>query len=765
MTDQRNLLAVSQPTGGGLADGMACETRLLGHLRVLRKHKWLIALFVLTLVAFVSIATFHARPTYDATARIEIDPENTVLPAFAGGSTYESYANLETYIETQAQLLMSQTLAMLTIKSLQLEKDPRFNAHPESWLKLVVVMTGGLPGRRPPVLETFLRNLSVKRVPNSRLLDVTYSAPDPKLAASIVNTHVENFIDQNLRRRYQATMQASLWLPVQIDKLKSEVETSEVALINYERTNQIWTIDQKQNTVTQKLADLNQQLTVAQADRISKEPIFNLVQNGNLDIIPAIRNSSAIRAIQQQRQTLESQLSAALSRYGPEFPLVLRLQGQIRDLDQSLALEERNLGNQVEADYRAARRRELILQQALKQKRQQAVEIADKMAQYNSLRREAEVDKELYDNLLQKQKGRDNNIYLPLNNIHVVDAASVPPSPSRPQKAVTISLAAMIGLVGGIGLAYLRERMNNRLKTPHDIEVLSRLPILAVVPESARLADHKSGKSTKFQETLKATGNGGRLELMPRADPQSQISDAFRALRTSLLLSQADRPPQVILVTSALPGEGKTSAAVNLAVTLAQLGDKTLLVDGDLRRPGVSRDLNMAGGRYAGLSSFLAGVSTLDLVAVPHPTIGNLAVMPTGPVPPNPGALFSSRRLRDMIAELRKRYRFIIIDAPAVTASKDALIVSLQADGVVLVVRSRETRKKAFTHTHDLLSGIRVPIIGVVLNGVDDADIADHSYGYCPYDDNTYGPKNRRHDDHQDTPDQSNGSRILEIHI
>ncbi len=226
--------------------------------------------------------------------------------------------------------------------------------------------------------------------------------------------------------------------------------------------------------------------------------------------------------------------------------------------------------------------------------------------------------------------------------------------------------------------------------------------------------------------------------------PQSQMSEAFRALRTSLLLSQADHPPQVILMTSALPREGKTTAAVNLAVTLAQLGDKTLLVDADLRKPGINRALSLVDGKHAGLSSYLAGVSSLDLITVPHPAITNLSAIPTGPIPPNPADLLSSRRLTELIAELRARYKFVVIDSPPIMAATDAVILSVLVDGVLLVVRSGETPKEAFTRTRDLLAGVKCHMLGVVLNAVD-ASSPDYyySYRYYPY---SYGGYGREED-------------------
>jgi len=306
-------------------------------------------------------------------------------------------------------------------------------------------------------------------------------------------------------------------------------------------------------------------------------------------------------------------------------------------------------------------------------------------------------------------------------------------------------------LVGGIGLALLREYLDNTVKTPDDIETLTRLPSLAVVPAFGDGGSHK--RRMGIFGSASTNGHEKRIELVAQHLPKSQMSEAFRALRTALLLSQPDHPPQVILVTSALPREGKTTAAANLAVTLAQLGDKTVLVDADLRKPGVGRLLNLGSGKYAGLSSYLAGVSTLDLVTVPHPAIPNLAAIPTGPLPPNPADLLSSHKLADAIVELRTKFKFVVIDSPPIMAATDAVILSVQADGVLLVVRSGETPKEAFTRTRDLLTSVKSRILGVVLNAVD-ANAPDYyySYRYYPYS-YGYGPQEAMELGHEEAPE------------
>jgi capsular exopolysaccharide synthesis family protein len=728
------------------------QQRLGDYLLILRKHMWLILSFALAVVTFVTITTVRMQPVYEATARIEIDRENPNLTNFTGngGDADGDSESEDDYIETQSKILMSETVALETIRSVGLQNDPQFGGQPGK--PAADASSGGANQPRPAALEAFLRNLTVTRVPNSELLDVTFAANDPQLAARVVNAQINNFIEQNFQSKFEATTQASNWLAGQLDEMKVKVEDSENASLAYERENQIWTVDQNEDISTEKLGEIDKELTDAQADRISKEAVYQLAQAGNYDAIPAVRESAVIQDILKQEGQLNADYADALAQYGPKFPKVVRLQAQIKQLDDMIDKEKQNIANQVEAEYRGASQREMLLQQALDEQKTEANATAEKLVQYNILKREADTDKDLYDGILQKLKEAGIQAGLRSSNIRVVDPALVPSAPSRPQKARNILMGLLVGLVGGIGLALLREYMDNTVKTPDDIEMLARLPSLAVVPAFASGNGHANGRISRL---LKSGANGtkeGHVELVSHTMPQSHMSEAFRGLRTSLLLSQAEHPPQVILVTSALPREGKTTCAVNLAVTLAQLGDRTLLVDADLRKPGINRALSLVDGKHAGLSSYLAGVSSLDLISVPHPAITNLTAIPTGPIPPNPADLLSSRRLAELIQELRKRYKFVVIDSPPIMAATDAVILSVLVDGVLIVARSHETPKEAFTRARDLLASVNSRILGAVLNAVDsNSPNYYYSYRYYPY---AYGESEKDRAEESSEPDE-----------
>ncbi len=713
------------------------EPHLYDYLLILRKHQWLILAFLLTVVTIVSVATFRMRPVYVAKATIEIDRENSNILPFQGADSYDYMMDLDNYIETQAKVLTSETLALQTIRNSGLAGNPEFST---GGIPSEAIATGSLANqKRPPEVAAFLGSLSVKRVPTTHLMEVSYESTDPVFAAKILNAHLENFKAQNIQSRYEATLEATRFLTSQLNELKLTVKQSEDARINYERQNQIWSVDDKSNITTERLADLDKQLTEAQGETLKKQALYEYAKAGDIDAVPEIRADPLLQELQKRRSDLTVSYTEALNQYGPNFPKVQRFQAQIKETDDQIGKESKGIVLQLESDYREAQQREELIRQALEKQKAETNDMAEKLVQYNILKRESEADKALYEGLLTKLKEAGISEGLKSSNIRVVDPAMIPSYPSRPAKARNIALAFLVGLVGGIGLALLREYLDNTVKTPDDVEMLARLPSLAVVPTfggenpKRRFGGMFGGAATN--------GHEKRIELVAQHLPKSQMSEAFRALRTALLLSQPDHPPQVILVTSALPREGKTTAAANLAVTLAQLGDKTVLVDADLRKPGVGRLLNLGSGKFAGLSSYLAGVSTLDLVTVPHPAIPNLAAIPTGPLPPNPADLLSSHKLADAIAELRTKFKFVVIDSPPIMAATDAVILSVQADGVLLVVRSGETPKEAFTRTRDLLTSVKSRLLGVVLNAVD-ANAPDYyySYRYYPYS-YGYGPQ------------------------
>src|SRR5256884_4063525 len=424
--------------------------------------------------------------------------------------------DLDNYIETQSKILTSETLAVQTIRTTALSARPEFSS-PNGPSEALA--TGTLANqKRPPELGEFLGSLTVKRVPNSHLLDVSFESTDPPLAARVVNAHIASYIEQNFRSKYEATTRASSWLTDQLTELKIRVQKAEDARIAYERHNQIWTLDDKQNITSQRLSDINKQLTDAQSERMKKESLYQFAKAGNLDAVPEVQNNSALGDLLKKRSDAASQYNDALAQYGPNFPKVQRFQAQLKEFDQTIEKEKQKILDVLESDYHEAQQRETLLTQALDQQKAETNQMAGRLVEYNILKREAEANKTLYEGLMTKLKETAISQGLRSSNIRVVDPAMIPSTPARPAKTRNIALAFLVGLVGGIGSALMREYLDNTVKSPDDVETLSRLPSLAVVPQFA------SSNGNSKRHGLSSNGHDARIELVAQHLPKSHMS-------------------------------------------------------------------------------------------------------------------------------------------------------------------------------------------------------------------------------------------------
>ena len=570
--------------------------------------------------------------------------------------------------------------------------------------------------------------------PNTRIIDIHYRSADKDLAAKVVNTLIETYKEQNFQTRYKATNETSSWLQDQLKEMKIKVEDSQEALVRYQKEHQIFGIDEKQNIITSKLDELNKELTGAESERMQRESIFRLVQSGDPDTAVtaamsidtagsgASSTSGLLEKLREQQADLKIQIAQLSTQFGPSYPKVAQLNNQLKETEAQIQGELKGVVGRIRGDYTAALQRERLLRAALEDQKKEANHLNENAIQYNELKREAETNRTLYEGLLQKLGEAEVASGLKSNNFRIVDLARVPTEPAEPNVPRNLAFALALGFSSGIGLAFLLEGLDNTVRTPEQAQAISALPSLGMIPFGSR-----TGLDGEAAPRLSVATSREAVELVTQARPQSQMAEAYRALRTSLLLTSSGGPPKVILITSALPQEGKSTTSINTAIVLAQKGARVLLVDADLRRPSIHKSFGL--GPRAGLSNVLTGNMNLQQATVRSPILPTLFILPAGTPPPNPAELLASSNMADVIAELSEQYDHIVIDTPPTLSVTDAVSMSTRADAVVLVIRSGQTTKQALRRARDLLTQVNARVCGVLLNAVD-LNSPDYYYYY-----------------------------------
>ncbi len=707
------------------------EIHLLDYWRVLVKRRFVVYTALVVVVATATLGSLLTRPVYTATTRLQIE-QNTpnILPFQQVMASVPDFRN--DFYQTQYGLIQSRRVAGDVIQSLGLEKVEEFRVGAGA---AAGGDSKGAEGRTPAEdadvarrIDLFLKKLKVTPVRSSRLVDILFSSYDPSLAARIANRVAETYIAFNSEVQYNTSTRATTSLAHEIANLQDEIDAKEKELQAYARENGIIPLGDKQNIALKNLNDLSDAYTRARAARIEKEARYAALRDADPGQLPEVLDSKLIQDLDAKSAELSRQYAQLSEKYKPDWPEMVRLQRELESNDGRLVNERRAIYEQVlgvsESAYQMARNEEAALKTALDGQKQQSQESGLKEIQYNNMKAETANKRATIEALLKRQTETSSSAGLndlATSNVRIVDAAEVPVRRSSPRIFLNIVLSLMTGLGLGIGLAFFFEYMDKSVKSPEEMQQAAGVASIGFVPalraEGARL------------RVIKTNGReapaGPAVELISHTDPKSKISEAFREVRTALLVSQPGKPPRTILIASAQPGEGKTAIAVNLAITLAQIGRRVLLVDADLRKPRLHKIFHAVNDQ--GLSSCLSGAVT----PWPEPqltVIPGLEVITSGPLPPNPADLLDSERFDQFQRELEaQEYEHVIYDSPPILAVADPAILAGRVEAVVLVVHGAVTSKDALGQAARRLQQVRARIVGAVLNRL---DLTDQSYYY-----------------------------------
>jgi len=718
--------------------------------RTLRRRKLVILVSVVLTTLMAWQASVYMTPKYKASALIEVNKEasdmlgDAIPGVIQDGSAAADSLDYNLTMQTHAQALQSDSITFQVADQLGLEnrKEFRLENSWKSWFLPGKPLTEAQieaeyrkpldrsPVRRALLSYVFAHNLTVKTVPGTRLIEVHFLNPDPQAAADVVNKLVADYLQQYFRTRYTATEQASEWLSKELAGLKKDVDAGEQKLgETQKRAGLLGTDAEVHSLAITKLDALTKAVTGAEETRILADVTNRVVKTGSPELISAAFAGSGmmggspsnplslLQNLRAQEAQLKIQYAQAASKYGASFPALISLRSQLTDLDSSIQAELSKLSSRAENAYQVARASEDQLRESFAKEKAAAERLNDVAIQFTIQKHEVGVNRELYDNLLVKLKGAGILSGLQSTNVVVIDPARTTPNPARPSYPLNLAIGLGVGLLGGIALAFIKESTDTMLRTPEDVEEIASLPTLCVVPD--------------FQPTRLPGALRPKLAHAWAVNhPNSAAAEAYRLLRTSVLLSNVDSPPKVILVTSALRKEGKSTTSVNMATTLASQDYKVLLVDADLRRSKVREDFQRSPG--GGLTNLILNGQNGDSYYQTHPTVPTLSLLSAGYRPPNPNELLGSAQMRELVKQWREEFDFVIIDSPPVLAVSDPLVLSQYADATVLVVRYNQTTKQSLVRARDLLSRTNARVCGVVMNGMN-LNSPEHFYAYGYY--------------------------------
>lgn len=685
---------------------------------LLVRRRGVIALCVTLAVVAGLVVTALTVPEYRASLLMKIETAGTQIVDYGGVTRDEpaGYQANRDFYKTQYELLASRTLARRVIDQLDLGADADLAPPPSPWAALRAQVTALLGPADPPAPplspeaarsqaeqlaeEHFLARLSVEPIRDSRLVRVHYQSQDAERAAAVANALAANYMALNLEMRLDASTYAKQFLQEQLDRARVSLEGAERKLAAYAREREIVNTEDRLEISRAQLKDMSAKLVSVEAERIAAEAAHQGVQRDGAEGLEQVAASALIQGLKEQASKLKAEYREQLRVVKPQYPSMQQLQAQIGELETQITRETQALAEGIQRRYEDKQREEDELRRRIAVLKEEALALQDRSTDFDTLRREVTTHREIYNGLLQRMKEVGVTAGLGENNIAIVDAARAPLQPHRPQPALNLALALVMGLGGGLLLAVIRELRDDSLRTEDQIRTLTGAAVLALLPHVGR---------ERLQGALAPAG------LRTHANPKSPLAEAIRSLRTQLLFSSAEGVPRVLHVTSAAAHEGKTTAAANLAIAFAQSGARVLLIDGDLRSPSVNGLFGLP--NHQGLTNYLTGA--LGREAITQATlVERLSVITAGPSTPNPVDLLSTARMLDLLSASADTYDLIVLDGPPVMGLADAIVLATLARSTLFVIDAERSRCRAVKAASDRLRQAGVPLLGVVVQNL-----------------------------------------------
>jgi polysaccharide biosynthesis transport protein len=722
---------------------------------VIRKYRWTIVVFLLPIVLIAAISVASKPRMYTATVTLLFDPQP---PNIIGTSELLALAerSFDTYYKTQYGLLRSRSLVARVIHERGLNQDLRFQAYvdgPPSWIRNFVCLDVGCIvqwlretslikgmeerfttvreeeekktevvefGVPSSLIDSYLNHIKINHEEASQLVQVRFTSLNPSFSKELANAHATTFIRANIQGRFEETVEARQFLEAKLVELKAALEKSEAELNQFRKTHAIVALEQGQNLMMERLNALNTDLVQARSKRIELESMVQAIQKRDNQALSQVIDNPPIQKIKDQISALELTRGRLATTFKSTHPEVIELQEQIDEAKDRMDQEVRRVVRSITLDYNVAKAKERRLTDAMEEQRRAAMDLREKAIEASILEREVEANQTLYANILKRTKETRLSQPVATSNVRVVDPAETPFRPDSAKGMITLLLSVLVGLLGGVGLAFLRHYLDNTLKTPEDIARVLRLPTLSMVP-GIRVIDGRvyglsyTRKIFRLQRLLKSPKEDKR-ELVMSLQPISIVRESYQSLCTALLFSLPERPPRTIVVTSSQPQEGKTVTAIYLAATLARNGAPVLLIDADLRHGRCHRLLGLQNG--SGLTDVLTGNGNATEL-IKKTARNNLYLLSRGEFSPDPVALLGSEKMRQVLEHLQADFPIIILDSAPLLPVTDTLLISTKVDGVLLVVKAQDVSRHAVRQACDRLVYVKAKILGVVLNNID----------------------------------------------